>query len=76
MATKKVSLTTTRYYSKQTSIEIEVDENLKGDELVNFLTNDKALDNQIEEGLSSANLHGDETKYEYYDEKEQFGGHL
>jgi hypothetical protein len=76
MATKKVSLTTTRYYSKQTSIEIEVDENLKGDKLVNFLTNDKDLDNQIEEGLGNANLHGDETKYEYYDEKELMGGHL
>jgi len=76
MATKKISLTTTRYYSKQTSIEIEVDENHKGDELVNFLTNDKALDNQIEEGLGNASLHGDDTKYEYYDEKEQFGGHL
>jgi hypothetical protein len=76
MATKKISLTTTRYYSKQTSIEIEVDENLAGDELVNFLTNDSDLDNQIEEGLGNASLHGDETKYEYYDEKESVGGHL
>jgi hypothetical protein len=76
MATKKITLTTTRYYSKQTSIEVEVDENLKGDELVNFLTNDKDLDNQIEEGLGDANLVGEDTKYEYYDEKEEFGGHL
>jgi len=76
MATKKITLTTTRYYSKQTSIEIEVDENLKGDELVNFLTNDKDLDNQIEEGLGDANLVGEDTNYEYYDEKEEFGGHL
>ena len=76
MATKKITLTTTRYYSKQTIIEIEVDENLKGDELVNFLTNDEDLDNQIEEGLGDANLVGEDTKYEYYDEKEEFGGHL
>jgi hypothetical protein len=76
MATKKVSLTVTRYYSKQTSIEIEVDENLKDDELINFLTNDKDLDNQIEEGLGDSTLNGDETKYEWYDEKESVGGHL
>jgi hypothetical protein len=76
MSKKKVTLTTTRYYSKQTSIEIEVDENLKGDALVNFLTNDIELDNQIEEGLGNATLNGDDTKYEYYDEKELMGGHL
>jgi hypothetical protein len=76
MATKKISLTTTKYYSKQSSIEIEVDENLKGDKLVNFLTNDKDLDKKIEEGLEASSLVIDDTKYEYYDEKEQFGGHL
>ena len=76
MSKKKVTLTTTRYYSKQTSLEIEVDENLKGDALVNFLTNDIELDNQIEEGLGNATLNGDDTKYEYYDEKELMGGHL
>ena len=76
MSKKKVTLTTTRYYSKQTSMEIEVDENLKGDALVNFLTNDIELDNQIEEGLGNATLNGDDTKYEYHDEKESIGGHL
>jgi hypothetical protein len=76
MSKKKITLTITRYYSKQTSIEIEVWEDLKGDALVNFLTNDIELDNQIEEGLGNASLNGDDTKYEYYDEKELMGGHL
>lgn len=76
MSKKKITLTITRYYSKQTSIEIEVWEDLKGDALVNFLTNDTELDNQIEEGLGNASLNGDDTKYEYYDKKELMGGHL
>jgi hypothetical protein len=76
MSKKKVTLTTTRYYSRQTSMEIEVDENLKGDALVNFLTNDIELDNQIEEGLYVCEMNVDDTKYEYHDEKELMGGHL
>lgn len=75
-STKKITITTTRYYSKQSCIEIEVDEKLVGEELINFLTNNEDLDNKIEDGLAAANLYGDDTKYEYYDEKDLIGGHL
>lgn len=77
MAKKTVSVTLTRMYYKTTTIEVEVDENLVDEELQEFLTTDKEIDTQLENGLGDANLiscSGDE--YEYSDPTNNDGGHL
>ena len=73
---RTVTVTATRYYSKQTTIEVEVDDAMVDEDLHEYLTNDEIIDNQIEEGLGEASLVGDETKYEYQDPTNQTGGHL
>lgn len=74
--TRKVKVTATRYYSKQTVVEVDVPVEIKDDELVDFLKENEDLDNQIEEGLSQSSLVGDDDTFEYYDEDNQFGGTL
>lgn len=74
--TRKVTVTATRYYSKQTTIEVDVPVEIKDDELVDFLTENEDLDNQIEEGLAQASLSGDDDTFEYYDEENEIGGTL
>jgi hypothetical protein len=78
MQTKKVNLTITKYYSEQVQIELDVDINIKDDDLVNYLTNDEDgnIDAKIVEAFDKSNLVIDETKYEYYDNDTQIGGHL
>lgn len=73
---RTVTVTATRYYSKQTTIEVEVDDAMVDEDLHEYLTNDEIIDNQIEEGLGEASLVGDETKYEYSDPTNNDGGHL
>lgn len=74
--TRKVEVTVTRYYSKQTVVEVDVPVDIKDDELVDFLTENEDLDNQIEEGLAQAFLSGDDDIFEYYDEENEMGGTL
>jgi len=76
MATRKVTITTTIYYSKQTAIEVEVDETIKDDELVEYLTNNDDIDVLIEDGLGGAQLVTDDVTYEYQDTTNGMGGHL
>jgi len=74
--TRKVTVTATRYYSKQTAIEIDVPVNIKDDELIDFLTTNKELDGQIDEGLAQSSLSIDDDIYEFQDPTNDFGGHL
>lgn len=78
MATKIVSVTLTRTYYKTTTIEVEVDENLVDEELQEFLTTDKEIDDQLENGLGDASLVGclGDDEYEYSDPTKNDGGHL
>ena len=76
MATRKVSVTIERTYSKQATIEVEVDENLVGEELVNYLTNNESIDSELENALADDSLSPDDTTYEYYDHENEIGGHL
>lgn len=76
METRKVTVTATRYYSKQTAVEIDVPMNIKDDELIDFLTESKELDDKIENGLSSAQLIADDDTFEFYDQTNDLGGHL
>ena len=77
MATKIVSVTLTRTYFKTATIEVEVDENLKDDELRAFLTEDEDIDTRLENELGESDLDGgDDDEYEYSDSTNNDGGHL
>ena len=75
-ATRKVTVTATRYYSKQTTIEVDVPVEIQDDELIDFLTENEELDNQIEEGLYESSFSADDDSYEFQDPTNDFGGHL
>lgn len=74
--TRKVTVTATRYYSKQTTIEVDVPVEIQDDELIDFLTENDELNNQIEEGLYESSLSADDDTYEFQDSTNDFGGHL
>jgi hypothetical protein len=76
MGTKIVSVTIERHYSKQATIEVEVDENLVGEELKDFLRESEEIDDLLEASLYGRNLDGDDTIYEYQDTENNDGGHL
>jgi hypothetical protein len=76
MKKRTVSVTIERHYSKQVTIEVEVDENLVGEELQEFLTDSAEIDNRLEEALHQRNLIDDDTIYEYSDPINNDGGHL
>lgn len=75
-ATRKVIVTATRYYSKQTTVEVDVPVEIQDDELIDFLTINEDLDEKIEEGLFQDSLSADEDIYEFQDPENDFGGHL
>ena len=76
MATRKVSVTIERHYSKQATIEVEVDENIVGEDLQAFLTESEEIDTLLENALAEDDLSGDDTIYEYQDPTNNDGGHL
>ncbi len=76
METRKVTVTATRYYSKQTTVEVDVPVDIQDDDLVNFLTANKELDEKIEEGLCADSLSADDDTIEFQDPTNDFGGHL
>jgi len=76
METRKVSVTATRYYSKQTTVEIDVPVDIQDDDLIDFLTEHEELDKKIEEGLFADSLSADDDTFEFQDPTNNFGGHL
>jgi hypothetical protein len=74
--TRKVTVTATRYYSKQTTVEIDVPVDIQDDDLINFLTINEDLDEKIEEGLFADSLSADDDTIEFQDPTNDFGGHL
>ena len=76
MGTRKVSVTIERHYSKQATIEVEVDENIVGEDLQAFLTESEEIDTLLENALAEDDLSGDETIYEFSDPINGDGGHL
>jgi hypothetical protein len=76
MSKKIVTVEVTRYYSKTSTVEIEVDTTLVGEELVDYLTHDEEIDNMLEEALYSASLVGEDTTYEWQDPTDSNGGTL
>ena len=76
MGKRIVTIEVTRYYSKTAMVEVAVDDELVDDALVDFLTNDEDLDNDLENALFDASLVGEDTTYEYSDITNNMGGHL
>jgi len=76
MSKRTVTVTIERHYSKTATIEVEVDDNLTGEALQEFLSNDDAINDELEDALGSASLIGDDTIYEYSDPTNNDGGHL
>jgi len=76
METRKITVTATRYYTKETTIEIDVPVNIKDDELIDFLNESEELSNQIEEGLYESSMVIDNDVFEFQDPTNNFGGHL
>ena len=74
--TRKVTVTATRYYSKQTTVEVDVPVEIQDDELIDFLTEKKKLDIKIDEGLAQDSLEIDDTIFEFEDPTNDFGGNL
>lgn len=70
---KKVTVTTTRYYSKTATIEVETE--LTGEELVNYLITDE-IDYELDEAIGNASLEPETETYEYYDNENKIGGHF
>ena len=75
-ATRKVTVTATRYYSKQTTVEVDVPVEIQDDELINFLTENEELTEEIEQILFEDSLSADDDSYEFQDPTNNFGGHL
>lgn len=76
MSKKIVTVEVTRYYSKTSTVEIEVDTALVGEELVDYLTNDEEVDNLLENAIGDASLVGEDTTYEWQDPTDKNGGTL
>jgi hypothetical protein len=76
MGTRKVSVTIERHYSKSATIEVEVDDNIVGEDLQAFLTESEEIDTLLENALADDTLSGDDTFYKYQDLTNNDGGHL
>ena len=74
--TKKVIGEIERIYTKNATMEIEVDVNLSDEALRDYLINDYEIDNKLENALVETDLIENEVTYQYYDSLEQTGGHL
>ena len=73
---KTVTILVTRNYYKTASIEVEVDENLKDEELQNYLTESSEIDDEIEDALYESSFQVADTEYLYEDPHNNDGGHL
>ena len=76
MSKKTVTILVTRNYYKTASIEVEVDENLKDEELQNYLTESSEIDDKIEDTLYESSFQVADTEYLYEDPHNNDGGHL
>lgn len=73
---RTVTVTLTRTYWKTASVEVEVEDDLTGEELQDFLTTDNDIDYELENALGEASLNGGDDEYEYSDPTNYDGGHL
>jgi hypothetical protein len=71
---RKVTVTATRYYYKQVEVEVDVPDDIVEDSLIDFLSENQNLDDEIEERISEVSLTPSQTNYRFDDG--DFGGHL
>ena len=76
MSKRIVKVEVTRYYSKMSVVEIEVDTALIDDSLVDYLTQDDDVNSLLEDALYDASLVGENTTYEWQDPTNGIGGTL
>jgi len=82
MKARKVTVTLTRYYSKQATVEVDVPVGITDEALKDYLTEDQEtvteIDNQLDTLLvdTSLSLNIDDDIYEFQDPTNNFGGHL
>lgn len=76
MGKRIVEVSVARYYSKMTTVEIEVDDKIVEEDLIDYLTEDEALQEVLEKALSQAFIETDDTTYEFQDTVNNFGGTL
>ena len=76
MVKRIVTVEVTHYYSKNSTVEVAVDDTLVGQDLVDFLTEDETLDDLYENALYDASMIAENTIYEYSDITNHMGGHL
>ena len=74
--TRKVSVTMTRYYSKQVHLEVDVPNEIGEDEVQDWLTENDDLTERVELALDDAILYSDDENWEYSDPENNSGGHL
>lgn len=76
MSKRIVTVEVTRYYSKTSTVEIEVEDDMVDEKLTDYLTNDTEVDNKFENALGDASLVGENTTYEWQDPTNKTGGTL
>lgn len=74
--TRKVTVTVTRYYSKQTEVEVDVPNEIGDDQIQDWLTENDDLTQRVENALERSGLYQDEDNWEFSDPENQNGGHL
>lgn len=74
--TRKVTVTVTRYYSKQTEVEVDVPNEIGDDQIQDWLTENDDLTQRVENALERSGLYPDEDNWEYSDPENNSGGHL
>jgi hypothetical protein len=74
--TRKVSVTVTRYYSKQVEVEVDVPNSIGDDDIQDYLIENEDLNERVGNALDKAILYDDEDNWEFSDPENQNGGHL
>lgn len=74
--TRKVTVTVTRYYSKQVQLEVDVPNEIGEDDVQDWLTENDDLTERVGNALDKAILYDDEDNWEYEDPENNSGGHL
>jgi hypothetical protein len=74
--TRKVTVTVTRYYSKQTEVEVDVPNEIGDDQIQDWLTENDDLTERVGHALDKAILYDDEDNWEFSDPENNNGGHL
>ena len=65
-----------RSYYKSTTISVEVEDNIVGEKLQDFLKTNEEIKSRLEESMENASIRIDEDEYHYIDNKNSYNGFL